>query len=162
GLDEITAGRLDEIWIPILPEVLRTPPWGHGLGSVMWSNAMKFEEMFFVTHPHNAYLQAYMDLGAIGTFALIPFCLHSWRIFRLTHPPNAYLQAYMGLGAIGTFALIAFWLHSWWSFRKFASDSRITPELQGFFEGAAAGLVSFLVAGIRLEPAMPVPEQSFL
>ncbi len=127
GLDEITAGRLDDIWIPILPEVLQSPPWGNGLGAVMWSRAMRFEEMFFVTHPHNAYLQAYLDLGAIGALLLI-----------------------------------AFWVHSWWSFRGLAHDRRITPELQGFFEGAAAGVVSFLVAGIAGSSLMPVPEQSFL
>jgi O-antigen ligase len=127
GLDEITAGRLDDIWIPIMPEVLATPPWGNGLGAVMWSKAMRFEEMFFVTHPHNAYLQAYLDLGAIGTLLLV-----------------------------------AFWAYSWASFRGLARDKRITPELQGFFEGAAAGVVSFLVAGIAGSSLMPVPEQSFL
>ncbi len=127
GMDEITAGRLDEIWVPLMPEILESPPWGNGIGSVMWARAMRFGEMFFVGHPHNAYFQAWLDTGAIGT----------------------------GL-------LLAFWTHAWASFKKLARDDRIAPELQGFFEGAAAGLVSFLIAGIAGSSLMPVPEQGFL
>jgi O-antigen ligase len=93
----------------------------------MWSKAMRFEEMMFVGHPHNAYFAVYLDLGLIGAVALI-----------------------------------GFWLYSWYRFRRLARDDRITPELQGFFEGAAAGVVSFLIAGIAGSSLMPVPEQSFL
>jgi O-antigen ligase len=127
GMDEITAGRLDEIWIPLLPEILKSPPWGNGVGAIMWAKAMKFEEMMFVGHPHNAYFQSYLDLGAIGTACLL-----------------------------------GFWLYSWYRFRRLARDDRIAPELQGFFEGGAAGIVSFLIAGIAGSSLMPVPEQSFL
>jgi O-antigen ligase len=127
GLNEITAGRLDEIWIPIMPEVLTTPPWGHGLGSVMWSHAMRFDEMFTVTHPHNAYIQLYMDLGIIG-FVLV----------------------------------MAFWVYSLVSFARLTREERLRPEMQGFFEGAAVGLVSFLVTGVAGSSFMPAPEQSYL
>ena len=127
GMDEITAGRLDEIWVPLMPEILKSPPWGNGLGSIMWSRAMRHDEMLFVGHPHNAYFQAWLDTGAIGTVLLL-----------------------------------AFWIISWTQFRKLARDDRIAPELQGFFEGAAAGLVSFLIAGIAGSSLMPVPEQGFL
>ena len=127
GLGEITAGRFDEIWTPLMPEVLTTPPWGNGLGAIMWSKPMRFEEMMFVGHPHNAYLLAWLDTGLIGTLLLL-----------------------------------AFWTYAWVSFRKLAKDVRIASELQGFFEGAAAGLVSFLIAGFAGSSLMPVPEQSFL
>ena len=127
GMDEITAGRLDEIWIPLMPEVLKSPPWGNGVGGIMWSKAMRFEEMMFVGHPHNAYLQSYLDLGAIGTACLL-----------------------------------GFWIYSWFQFRKLARDDRIASELKGFFEGAAAGIVSFLIAGVAGSSLMPVPEQCFL
>ena len=127
GMDEITAGRLDEIWVPLMPEILTSPPWGNGVGSVMWARAMRFGEMFVVGHPHNAYFQSWLDLGAIGTACLL-----------------------------------GFWIYSWHQFRKLARDDRIAAELQGFFEGAAAGIVSFLIAGIAGSSLMPVPEQCFL
>ena len=127
GMDEVTAGRLDEIWVPLMPEIIKSPPWGNGLGSIMWSSAMRHDEMLFVGHPHNAYFQAWLDTGAIGTVLLL-----------------------------------GFWILSWVQFRKLARDDRIAPELQGFFEGAAAGLISFLIAGIAGSSLMPVPEQGFL
>ncbi len=127
GLNEITAGRLDEIWIPILPEVLKTPPWGSGLGSILWTRAMRMEEMFFVAHPHNAYLQVYMDLGIIGTVLVV-----------------------------------AFWILTLRGFWRLAGDDRLVPEMQGFFEGAAIGLVSFLITGIAGSSLLPVPEQGYL
>jgi O-antigen ligase len=88
---------------------------------------MRMEEMMFVGHPHNAYIQAYLDLGLIGGGCVV-----------------------------------AFWVYSWFRFRKMAKDDRIAAELKGFFEGAAAGIVSFLIAGNAGSSLMPVPEQSFL
>ena len=127
GLNEITAGRVDEIWLPLIPEVLASPPWGRGLGSIMWSDAMRYEQMAFVGHPHNAYLQAYMDMGIIGAAALV-----------------------------------LFWIYAWVNFRRLAKDYRVSVELQGFFEGAAAGVIAMLVTGIAGSNLRPVPEQGFL
>jgi O-antigen ligase len=127
GMDDVSAGRTDEIWAPLLPEVFKTPPWGNGIGSIMWSRPMRMEEMMFVGHPHNAYLAAYLDGGAIGLVLLL-----------------------------------GFWIYAWFSFRRYAKDERIVPELQGFFEGAAAGVVSFLIAGFAGSSLLPVPEQGFL
>jgi O-antigen ligase len=127
GLNEITAGRYEEIWLPLIPEVLRTMPWGGGLGSVMWAKAMLLGEMFAVGHPHNAYIQLYMDLGIVGTVLVLMFWLQSLR---------------------------GFW--------KLGRDERLIPEMQGFFEGAAVGLVSFLVAGIAGSSLEPSPEQGYL
>jgi O-antigen ligase len=127
GLDEITAGRLNEIWIPILPEVLKTPPWGSGLESIMWSRAMRMEETFLVAHPHNAFLQVYMDLGVIGALLVL-----------------------------------AFWFYTTRGFWRLSKDERLVPEMQGFFEGAAIGFVSFFIAGMAGSSFLPVPEQVYL
>src|SRR5437773_11014912 len=40
GLDAISAGRFEGIWLPLLPEILRSPIYGNGLGSILWSEAM--------------------------------------------------------------------------------------------------------------------------
>lgn len=123
----VSAGRVDEIWGPLLPELWNSPIWGNGLGAVMWAKPMVLGLMPSVGHPHNAYLEALYDVGVVG-FVL----------------------------------LCAYWVVTWKDFRRLARDERLAPPLQGFFEGAAAGLVSFLVAGMAGSSLAPAPEQAFL
>src|SRR5260370_16579889 len=40
GLDAISSGRLNGLWLPLLPEVLRHPVLGNGLRSIIWSAAI--------------------------------------------------------------------------------------------------------------------------
>ena len=127
SLNSLSAGRVGEIWAPLVPTLLDSPIWGKGLGSIMWSSPMIEGRMLQVGHPHNAYLQAFMDMGAIGLVLLI-----------------------------------LFWIYIWRRFRFYGKDTRLAPDLQGFFEGAAAGLLAFLVAGAAGSSLMPVPEQAFL
>ena len=127
GLNAISAGRVGEIWMPLVPTLGDSPVWGKGLGSIMWSTPMIEGRLMQVAHPHNAYLQAFMNTGAIGLVLLV-----------------------------------AFWVHLWRRFRFYARDPRLGAELQGFFEGAAAGLLAFLVTGVAGSSLAPVPEQAFL
>jgi O-antigen ligase len=127
GLNALSAGRVGEIWTPLSATFADSPIWGNGLGSIMWSRPMIDGRLLQVAHPHNAYLEAYMDMGVIG----------------LT-------------------LLVAFWIFMWRRFRSYARDQRLTSELQGFFEGAAAGLAAFLMAGVAGSSLTPAPEQAFL
>ena len=127
GINAISAGRVGEIWTPLLPTLLDSPIWGKGLGSIMWSVPMIEGRLMQVGHPHNAYLRAFTDMGAIGLVLLV-----------------------------------LFWIYIWRRFRFYGRDTRLTHEMQGFFEGAAAGLLAFLVAGVAGSSLAPVPEQAFL
>lgn len=85
GLNAISAGRVDGLWIPLLPEVARSPIYGSGLGSIMWSETMRVGgggNVLVATHPHNAYLQALLDMGAVGLILLCAYFFHVWRGFR--------------------------------------------------------------------------------
>jgi O-antigen ligase len=128
GADAVSAGRVKEIWLPLIPEVLDRPIWGHGLQSILWSDAMRHGRILEVTHPHSAFLQALLDTGLIG-LAL----------------------------------LMMFWVgHVWKGFRRLAKDPLLSAEMQGFFEGAAAGLLAFIIVNVAGSSFFPVPEQSFL
>ncbi len=127
GANAVTAGRTNEIWAPLMPELFDSPIWGQGLGSIMWSTAMLEGRLPAVAHPHNAYLQAYTDMGVIGLVLLI-----------------------------------GFWAYCWRHFRKYAHDLRLKPELRGFFEGAAAGTLSYLAAGFAGASLAPVAAQAFM
>src|SRR4051812_39177872 len=88
---DMSAGRVDEIWTPLLPEILRSPPWGNGLDSTMWSHAVWTDQMLLVTHPHNAYLQTILDMGLVGLGLLLAYYWHVYRNFR-NLGGNAYLS----------------------------------------------------------------------
>lgn len=91
GANAVSAGRIEEIWLPLMPEILRTPPWGNGLDATMWSHAMWAEAILPVTHPHNAYLQSFLDMGIVGTLLLLAYYWHVFRGLRGLGS-NAYLS----------------------------------------------------------------------
>jgi hypothetical protein len=130
GLNAISAGRVEWIWLPLLPEVLRSPIYGNGLGSIFWSEAMRRADgvtVLLVGHPHNAYLRALLDMGIAG---LVLMC--------------------------------AYFAHVWKGIRVLSVDPVLSPTLRGFYQGAAAGLVTFLVTSFTDSSLTPVPEQAFL
>ena len=93
-VNEFSAGRVDEIWMPLMPELFKSPLWGSGLDSTMWANALWAETMLPVTHPHNAYLQAILDMGLVGMGLLIAFYILAYRKLR-DLGSNAYLSPTM-------------------------------------------------------------------
>ncbi len=125
--DQVSAGRIEGIWLPLVPEMFKSPIWGSGLGSVMWSDAMNEGRMHTVGHPHNAYLEAYLDVGILGTVLLLAFFAHVWKHMR-----------------------------------NLGSNAFLTPEMRGFFQGTAAGLIAFLLTGFAGSSLVPLPETAFL
>jgi len=97
--DTVSAGRIEGLWLPLLPETLKSPLWGQGLDSIMWSDTMALGAMEMAGHPHNAYLQAVLDMGVIGLVLLLAYYWHVWRNFRalgsnpyLTPPMRGFFQ----------------------------------------------------------------------
>ena len=125
--NQVSAGRIDEIWIPLLSDFFKSPIWGSGLGSTMWAEANIDNRMHPTAHPHNAFLEAYLDLGIVGL---------------------ALLLAYFG--------------HVWKHLRRLGSNAFLTPEMRGFYQGTAAGLLAFLITGMAGSSLAPAPEHAFL
>jgi len=130
GLNAVSAGRIEGLWLPLLPEVLRNPVFGNGIGSILWSETM-----------HRG-----GGTTVLGT----------------THPHNAYLQALLDMGVVGLAAVLAYFAHVWHGLRSLYKDRALDPALRGFYEGAAAGLLGFLIMAIADSSLLPKPEQSFL
>jgi len=82
GANAVSAGRIEGIWLPLLPELWRSPLWGNGLNSVLWSFPMQTGSMLPVGHPHSAYLEALLDMGFLGAALLLAYFAHVWRGFR--------------------------------------------------------------------------------
>lgn len=127
GADAVSAGRINGIWVPLISELWRSPIWGNGLNSILWSDAMRSDAILRVAHPHNAYLRVLLDMGILGLALLGAYFVHVWR-----------------------------------GFRRLSADPQLSPTLRGFFEGAAAGLVGFMVAGLVGSGLTPEWEQILL
>jgi O-antigen ligase len=130
GMNAITAGRIEGLWLPLLPEVARSPFLGNGLGSILWTDAMRS--------------------GAGVT------------VIPTTHPHSAYLQALLDMGAVGLLLTCAYFYHVWKGFRRLAKEPSLSDTMRGFYQGAAAALLSLLAVGVVDSSLAPKPEQAFL
>jgi O-antigen ligase len=126
-VNEFSAGRVEEIWLPLLPELFNSPLWGNGLEATMWAKALWAEMMLPVTHPHNAYIQSILDMGLLGTGLLLAYY---WHVYRTC--------------------------------RDLGSNANLSPTMRGFYQGAVAGLLCFIVTGFAGSSLRPTPEFAFL
>ena len=129
----VTAGRLDGIWLPLLPEVLAEPVLPHGIYSILWSAPVRLNRMLPVAQPHSAWLGGLMDLGIVGFGFVIAFLLFVRREFvRLSreHPAPA-MQALFAGGAV----LVPLW------FVQGLTDDRFTPSFSQAYFWIALGML---------------------
>jgi O-antigen ligase len=108
GADAVSAGRIEGIWLPLLPEVLKSPFWGNGLGSTMWSSPMLSGVLDPTGHPHNAYLEGLLDMGIIGLGLLIAYYVDVWRRLRALGSDASLHPEMRGLFQGGAAALAVF------------------------------------------------------
>lgn len=78
----ITAGRLDEIWRPLLSTFWEAPIIGHGLYSTPWATPNLRGAMLPVGQAHSAYLDVALDLGIMGIVVVAAFFWSVWAMFR--------------------------------------------------------------------------------
>jgi O-antigen ligase len=85
GLDVISAGRIEGIWLPLLQDILRSPIYGNGLGSMLWSEALRRGLSLAnvgLAQVHNAYLETVLDMGIIGLVFMCAYFVHIGKGFR--------------------------------------------------------------------------------
>ena len=139
NVDDVSAGRVEGIWAPLLPHIWDSPVWGNGLGSIMWSTPMVTEQMETVNHPHNAYLQAVLDLGFVGLAALLLFYWTVWKGFR-SLGSHAYLSPELrGFFQGATAGLLGFFVTGW-------AGSTLLPEREWVFLWVAIGMMYGMLA----------------
>jgi O-antigen ligase len=68
-------------------------------------------------------------------------------MLMVSHPHNAFMQTVLDMGLVGLGLLLAYYWHVWKGFRALGSNPYLSPELRGFFQGATAVLLCFLVTG---------------
>jgi hypothetical protein len=80
----------------------------------------------------------------------------------VSHAHNAYLDMYLDMGLIGLALFGYFYWRVWRGFRALGSNAYLSPELRGFFQGATAVLIAFLVTGMSGSSLKPDLEFGFL
>jgi len=73
--DPLTKGRLAS-WALLAPDILISPIWGQGIGSVAWNKATT-SGRYRATLAHNMYLDILLDLGIVG-FALLMYLYYRY------------------------------------------------------------------------------------
>jgi O-antigen ligase len=151
NVDALSSGRVDDIWLPILPEIAKHPLVGGGAGSILWSDAAREQNMLPVGHPHSAYLGVLLDLGLVGAVVVLLFYRHMWRMFRrvASHVQDRMWQGFFH-GAAACILLLFV--------QGMTDDSFLPSRTQPYMwisYGIAIGFASRLKARARLPAQAP-------
>lgn len=69
-LNQISSGRVDDIWLPLVSDYIRHPSkllFGNGRYAIVSSNAtIRGAVLEGIKHPHNMFLELIMDAGLLG------------------------------------------------------------------------------------------------
>jgi O-antigen ligase len=139
GADAVSAGRIEGIWLPLLPELLKSPVWGNGQSSVLWSFPMLNGIMAPVGHAHNAYLEAALDMGFVGLGLMLAYFAHVWRGFHALGANERVSHELRGLFQGASAALAAFLFTG-------LVGSSLTPSAESAFLWIAIGLMYGVLA----------------
>jgi O-antigen ligase len=110
GANAVSADRINGLWLPLLPELWKSPLWGNGLNSILWSFPMQNGVIDPVGHPHNAYLEAMLDMGIVGLGLTLAYFAHVWKGFRALSKDAALSPEMRALFQGATACLCAFFL----------------------------------------------------
>ena len=102
--------------------------------------------MLVVGHPHNAYLEAVLDMGFVGLALLALYFVHVWRGFR-TLGSNQYIAPEMRAFFQGaTAGLLCFAVTGW-------AGSSLRPEDEFAYLWVAIGMMYGMLARKPAKPA---------
>jgi len=139
GLNDFTSGRTETIWLPLLPEIWKSPIIGSGLSSTLWSDAMREMKMIVVAHPHNAFLGLLLDMGIVGLVTVCAYFVLVWRGFRALYRDTSLSTETRALFRGAAAGLLAF------ATAGFAGSS-LTPVPEQSYLWLAIGLMYGVLA----------------
>lgn len=118
---EISAGRLDKIWLPLLDDLSPTWLFPHGPSAIMWSKPMLNGAILFVGHTHSAYLGLLYDYGILLGGMIAGFLIYLFKQFvKHAKTDNDPAMRHLFEGAAVAMVVIAL---------QGISDDRFTPTV---------------------------------
>lgn len=127
-INNISAGRTANIWLPVINEYLSNPLkllFGAGRYGYVGSDAFSRGKVLPVTHAHNMYLDTIFDVGLLGLVFLLGFlCFYLYRLWtQYRKAPNTFNGALL----LGIFVAILSHLI------RGMTDSFLLPETSNAF-----------------------------
>lgn len=119
-----SANHRIKIWTLTAEQVLDAPLWGHGLDASRGLQAVIDESAgpylkpgiaSIAQHPHNIFLQLWLDFGLVGTFlwgALLVFMVDRTRLLPIAAQPAVLAALYCSLAMLNTTYSL---LQAWWA-----------------------------------------------
>lgn len=112
NLDEVSAGRLTNIWPPVWTQIMHGPVVGWGRYAILRTECyweVLARERGVPTHPHCAYLEILIDSGVVGLAVCLTGALGIARAgWRLMRARGDWLITGIGMATlIGTVTLLA-------------------------------------------------------
>lgn len=103
-----------EIWDAVATQSLKAPVFGHGLESCRYDNIVQHARVHFkgdhIWHPHNMFLQVWLDMGLIGVLPVLALIFFCWR-FVSGLPSESRPMILAGITMVAIFAVAT---HSVW------------------------------------------------
>ncbi len=131
--NQLSSGRLETIWEPILPEVMESPLLGHGLFYYGRSAVVVSGKALGVLQAHNAYLDLLLDVGIVGLSMIVGFFVTLYRDFKClaATDPDPVFRGFFRGASIGLLATLA----------QAFFDDRLMPNTPQMFLWMAYGLM---------------------
>lgn len=133
GEADISAGRIEYIWLPIIPDVLKNLFFGTGLHSILWVDAQQNQEIFPVGLAHNGYLDLLLDVGLTGAALIIGWVTWLYRTTTKLQQREVDLN-YVHLAWALKCALISMMIYA-------LTNERLTPTSTQAFVWALSGII---------------------
>lgn len=108
--DEVSAGRVTNIWPPTIDQIQESPIVGYGrlaiLRTPMFYKIVDSEEGSCPTHPHNAYLEILLDAGLIGLVIILAAFVGLPVVAFSARSPDKVLECVRYAGLAGAIPLL--------------------------------------------------------
>ena len=121
---DLSSGRIDDLWLPLLPQVVDAPVFGHGLLYVGRSELVTSGRMMVAAQAHNAYLDLLLDAGVIGLLLVTWFLWTVFKDFRALSKsdPDPVMRGFFRGASVG---LLAWLLQAFFDDRLFPNQPQM-------------------------------------
>lgn len=146
-LNQISAGRIKYIWLPVLNELGQKPEvlkFGYGVHGITNLRAWSTGTILPVSHVHNMYLDMIMESGVVGLVVLLSFYAYVLIRFGIAFRRERFSVFHKDLLAAAIVAIICYLISG-------MTGRRLFPSLSNVYVWIIVGLGFSIISAARLK-----------